>query len=165
VRMTNRIPLSGLLSRLVLGTLLSCGCQLLGHDQARCDQSVATVRQAISLGDFESARSWRNYTWKVCDERGVIATLDKEIVDGETALVTAQTAKQAARALAQSRINQAQAAWRKFDAQGSAERTRDKLEETRQSAKAQAQGLTPEYAQKLDAYNSVQYEQRLKAIP
>lgn len=161
MRMTNRMPWCGLLSCLVLGA-----CQLLGHDQARCDQSVATVRQAITLGDFASARSWRDYTWKVCDERGIIATLDKEIVDGETAQVAAQAAsKQAARELAQSRINAAQSAWRQFDAERPAERTRDKLEATRQSAKALAQGLTPDYAQKLDAYNSAQYEQRVKAIP
>jgi hypothetical protein len=159
--MTNRIPWRGLVSCLLLSA-----CQLLGHDRARCDQSVATVRQAITLGDFESARSWRDYTWKVCDERGIVATLDKEIVDGETALVAAQTsARQAAQELAQSRINAAQAAWRQFDAQRPAERTRAELDATRQSAKALMQGLTPDYEQKLDAYNSVQYEQRVKAIP
>jgi hypothetical protein len=161
VRMTNRIWWSGVLACLGLSA-----CQLLGHDQARCDQSAATVRQAISLGDFESARSWRDYTWKVCDERGIVAKLDKEIVDGETALAAAQTAaKQAARTLAQTRINAAQADWRQFDAKSSAERTRNALEETRQSTKALSQGLTPDYAQKLDAYNSEQYAQRVKALP
>jgi hypothetical protein len=144
--------------------LMSAGCQLLGQDPARCDQSAATVRQAISFKDFESARKWRDYTWKVCDERAVVATLDKEILDGETALAAEKQAKQQAAQLAQQRINAAQAAWFAFDASKPEAHTREALDATRQSAARLEQGLPAEFAQKIAAYNSAQYEKRLAAL-
>ena len=127
---------------------LCADCQLLGHDPAKCEQSAATVRQAISFKDFESARKWRDYTWKVCDERAVVATLDKELLDGETALDTETKAK-AAQQIAQQRINAAQAAWVAFDGSKPAEHTREALDATRQSAARLEVGLTPQFAQKI----------------
>ncbi len=140
------------------------GCQLLGQDTARCDQSVATVRQAISFKDFESARKWRDYTWKVCDERGVVATLDKEILDGETALDAEVKAEKQAQQLAQKRINAAQKAWYAYDAGKSSEHTREVLDATRKSAKRLEEGLPPAYAAKIASYNTAQYEKRLAAL-
>lgn len=142
------------------------GCQqILGQDPARCDQSAATVRQALELGDFEAARRWRDYTWKVCDERAVVATLDKEILDAESALeAKAKAAAQQAKELAQSRINAAQKTWLEFDAAKPAERTRESLDATRKSAKRLENGLTPTYAAQLEAYNLAQYEKRLAAL-
>ena len=142
------------------------GCQqILGQDPARCDQSAATVRQAVELGDFEAARRWRDYTWKVCDERAVVATLDKEILDGEAALeAKAKAAAQQAKELAQSRMNAAQKTWLEFDAAKPAERTRETLDATRKSAKRLENGLAPTYASKLEAYNLAQYEKRLAAL-
>lgn len=148
----------------VLGLALLASCQLLGQDPALCDQSAATVRQAISFKDFESARKWRDYTWKVCDERAIVATLDKEIVEGETALAAeAQAAKQAQQ-LAQKRINAAQQAWYAYDAGKSSEHTREVLDATRKSAKRLEEGLPPALAEKIAAYNTAQYEKRLAAL-
>ena len=144
--------------------LVSAGCQLLGQDPARCEQSAATVRQAISFKDFESARKWRDYTWKVCDERAVVATLDKEILDGETALDAETKANAHARQLAQQRVNAAQAAWYAFDSAKPEEHTRELLDATRKSAKRLESGLAPTYASKLEAYNLAQYEKRLAAL-
>ena len=144
--------------------LVSAGCQLLGQDPARCEQSAATVRQAISFKDFESARKWRDYTWKVCDERAVVATLDKEIQDGEAALATENQTKAHATQLAQQRINAAQAAWYAFDASKPEAHTREALDATRQSAARLEEGLPPTFAQKIAAYNAAQYEKRLAAL-
>lgn len=144
--------------------LVSAGCQLLGQDPARCEQSAATVRQAISFKDFESARKWRDYTWKVCDERAVVATLDKEILDGETALAAEEQTKARVAQLAQQRINAAQAAWLAFDGSKPEAHTRDSLDATRQSAARLEDGLPAEFAQKIAAYNAAQYEKRLAAL-
>ena len=144
--------------------LVSAGCQLLGQDPARCEQSAATVRQAISFKDFESARKWRDYTWKVCDERAVVATLDKEILDGETALDAETKANAHAQQLAQQRINAAQAAWYAFDGTKAEDHTREALDATRQSAKRLEEGLPPAFAQKIADYNTAQYEKRLAGL-
>jgi hypothetical protein len=149
---------------LLVGALPNCQ-QILGQDPARCEQSTATVRQAIELGDFEAARRWRDYTWKVCDERAVVATLDKEILDGESALeAKAKATAQQAKELAQGRINAAQQTWIEFDAAKPADRTRETLDAARKSAKRLENGLSPAYAQKLEAYNLAQYEKRLAAL-
>jgi hypothetical protein len=144
--------------------LVSAGCQLFGHDPARCEQSTATVRQALSFKDFESARKWRDYTWKVCDERAVVATLDKEILDGEAALDAETKAHAQAQQLAKQRINAAQAAWYAFDGAKAEEHTLEGLDATRKSAKRLEEGLPPAFAEKIAAYNIAQYEKRLAAL-
>ncbi len=156
------------LSRWVLcGALLAVanGCELFGHDSARCDQSVATVRQAIGFKDFASARTWRAYTWKVCDERGVVATLDKEIVDAEAAAAKeVAEAKSLAQKLARERINAAQKLWRAFDAETPANRNEQTLEATRKSATRLEGGLIPALAQQLRKYNEGEHQKRLAAL-
>jgi hypothetical protein len=148
----------------LLGALGS-GCQLFGQDTARCDQSVATVRQAIGFKDFASARTWREYTWKVCAERGVIATLDKEIVDAEAAVAAeAEAAKKKALKLAQDRINAAQKLWRGFDAETTANKNEQNLAAARKSAARLENGLTPTLAQQLRKYNDGEYQKRLAAL-
>jgi phytoene dehydrogenase-like protein len=140
--------------------------QLLGYDPARCQQSVGTVRQAIALEQFESARQWRDYTWRACndDDRAVVATLDKEILDAETAADAKIKATQQAQQLAQQRINAAQAAWRAFDASKVEDHTQEALDATRKSAKRLEAGLPAEFAQKIATYNAAQYEKRLAAL-
>lgn len=158
-----RHPVLGI--SLVLGVCsLVVGCQLLGQDPARCEQSAATARQAISFKDFESARKWRDYTWKVCDERAIVATLDKEILDGETALDAEAKATKQAQQLAQKRINAAQQAWYAYDAGKAADHTQEALDATRKSAKRLEEGLPPALAEKIAAYNTAQYEKRLAAV-
>lgn len=144
---------------------LASGCQLFGQDTARCDQSVATVRQAIGFKDFASARTWREYTWKVCDERGIVATLDKEILDAEAAAAAeAKAAKKKALGLAKERINAAQKLWRAFDAEPAAARTEQALEATRKSAARLESGLLSEYAEQVRKYNAGEHQKRLAAL-
>lgn len=169
MRTTGRVQKMGARAGLVCAGFLAGavvpGCQLLGKDQGRCDQSVSTVRQAISLKDFQSARSWRDYTWKVCDERGIVATLDKEITDGEAALAAEVKANaEKAQKQAQTHINRAQALWRKFDAAEAPARTREALDATRKSAKRLEGGLTPAYSAKVRAYNDGEYQKRLATL-
>lgn len=150
---------------MALGACLASCDQLFGQDPARCEQSVATVRQAITFKDFALARKWRDYTWKVCDEKAVIATLDKELLDAETAAAAeVEAAKKKAAQLAQERINAAQKLWRQFDAETAANRNQATLAATRKSAKRLESGLQPTYAQKLAAYNDGEYEKRLAAL-
>ena len=145
--------------------VLASGCALFGEDSARCDQSVATVRQAIGFKDFASARTWREYSWKVCDERGVIATLDKEIVDAETAAAAdVAAAKKKSAQLAKDRINAAQKLWRAFDAETAANRNEQALQATRQSAARLESGLEPTFAQQLRKYNDGEHQKRLAAL-
>ena len=141
---------------------VTTGCQLFGQDPAKCDQSVSTVRESIRLEDFQAARAWRDYTWKVCDERAVIATLDKEITDAEAAL--ARAALEKAQKQAQGSINRAQSLWRKFDAAEPTLRNREALDATRKSAKRLEKGLSTEYSSKLRAYNESEYQKRLAAL-
>lgn len=158
--------LSGLIKVgvVVVGSVIS-GCQLFGQDPARCEQSVTTVRQAIGYKDFASARTWRDYTWKVCDERAIVATLDKEIVDAEAAAAAeVEATKQKAAKLAKDRINAAQALWLKFDAEAAASRNRDALDATRKSAKRLERDLEATYATKLAQYNDAEYQKRLAAL-
>jgi phytoene dehydrogenase-like protein len=148
-----------------LAAALFGGCQLFGQDPARCDQSVATVRQAIGFKDFASARTWREYTWKVCDERGVVATLDKEIIDAEAAVAAeAEAAKKKLARSAQERINAAQKLWRAFDAEAPANRNEQGLDATRKSAARLENGLPPTFAQQLRKYNEGEYQKRLAAL-
>jgi phytoene dehydrogenase-like protein len=159
----SRVP--RMLSLMAPVLALASGCQLFGQDPARCDQSVATVRQAIGFKDFASARKWREYTWKVCDERGVVATLDKEIVDAEAAVAAeADAAKKNAVKLAKDRINAAQKLWRAFDAETPANRNEQALDAARKSATRLENGLTPTFAQQLRKYNEGEYQKRLAAL-
>jgi hypothetical protein len=153
------------LPRMLPVLVLASGCQLFGQDPARCDQSVATVRQAIGFKDFASARTWREYAWKVCDERGVIATLDKELVDAEAAAAAeAGAAKKNAVKLAKDRINAAQKLWRGFDAETAVNRNEQALDEVRKSAARLENGLTPTFAQQVRKYNEGEYQKRLAAL-
>jgi hypothetical protein len=148
-----------------LAAALASGCQLFGEDTARCEQSVATVRQAIGFKDFASARTWREYTWKVCDERGVVATLDKELVDAEAAVAAeANAAKANAVKLARERINAAQKLWRGFDAEAATNRNEQGLDAVRKSAARLESGLVPTFAQQLRKYNEGEYQKRLAAL-
>jgi hypothetical protein len=148
----------------ITSTLSGCD-KLLGGNAAQCEQSVATVRQSIAFKDFDLARKWREYAWKVCDDHAMFATLDREIVDGEAALQTeAEQAKQRAKTLAQARINAAQGVWLKFDGLEPSQRDRQSLDAARASAKRQESGLEPAYAQKLAEYNDAQYKKRQASL-
>lgn len=54
------------------------GCST--KDAAKCQQAQSTVRQALKLADFTSAKQWREYAWKQCEDASQLQALDQEIV-------------------------------------------------------------------------------------
>jgi hypothetical protein len=150
---------------LALGVLPGCDALVGGKGKALCEQSVGTVRQAIGFEDFESAHKWRDYAWKACDEKAILATIDKEIVDAQEAVEkrraeTAEKDKQAA----QERINRANRLWAQFDRLPATKRTEASLTKVKASAAAVAAGLAPKFAQSIEQYNEKQYQKRLAAL-
>jgi hypothetical protein len=147
---------SGLSIAVVLG-LLGTACE----DKQRCEDSIATTKKSIDVKDFKAARQWRDFTWKACSDKAVVATFDKAIVDGEAAAraLVADTAKRTQKE-AQKRINRAQRSWYAFDALDKSARTQDALDKTLAKQKRLGSGLPPEYAQKLAAFNDAEYEKR-----
>jgi hypothetical protein len=146
---------------------LTSGCDMFGQDSARCEQSVATVRQAIGFKDFASARTWREYTWKVCGDgaKATLDALDKELVVAEEAARTeAETTQKKNQALAQKRINAAQKMWRAFDGETPANKNEQTLSEARKSATRLEKDLTPTFALQLRKYNDGEYQKRLAAL-
>jgi len=68
----------------------SFGCQK--KDPEACTQAQQVTRQALAIDDFTSARSWREYAYKQCDDTAVLTALDKEVVDREAAVLAKKTA-------------------------------------------------------------------------
>ncbi len=144
----------------LLGTV-AMGCE----DKQRCDDSIATTRKAIEVKDFKAARQWRDFTWKACSDKAVIATFDKAILDGEAAERTALAeATKRTQQQAQKRINRAQRTWYGFDGLEKSARTQAALDKTLAEAKRQGDGLPPQYAQKIADFNQAEYEKRRAAL-
>lgn len=140
---------------------LTVGCE----DKQRCDDSIATTRKAIDVKDFKAARQWRDFTWKACSDKAVIATFDKAILDGEAAERTAAAeATKRTQQEAQRRINRAQRTWYSFDGLEKSARTQEALDKTLAAAKREGSGLPPQYAQKIADFNQVEYEKRRAAL-
>jgi hypothetical protein len=73
-----------------LAVLLLGACKQ--GDPEKCTQAQTVVRTSLEAGDFASARQWREYAYKQCEDKSVLPALDQSIIDRE-----AQTqAKQAA---------------------------------------------------------------------
>jgi hypothetical protein len=145
----------------LLACTLGVGCE----DKQRCDDSIATTKKAIDVKDFKAARQWRDFTWKACSDKAVIATFDKAILDGEAAERTAAAdAKARTQKEAQKRINRAQRVWYSFDALEKSARTQAALDKTLAEAKQQGSGLPPPLAQKIADFNQAEYEKRRAAL-
>lgn len=72
----------GLVALTSLALSLSLGaCKK--KDPEACNNAKNVIRQALSSEDFASARTWRDYAYKNCDDRSELDKLDKEIVDTE----------------------------------------------------------------------------------
>lgn len=64
--------------------LLAIGCQ--NKDAAKCADAQQTVRQALTAKNIPSAKQWREYAYKQCDDANQLSALDKEIVTTEGAI-------------------------------------------------------------------------------
>ncbi|MEB2310446.1 MAG: hypothetical protein OZ928_01295 [Polyangiaceae bacterium] len=76
-----------------LALLTAAGCKK--GDAAKCEQATATIRQALQSGDVASARTWREYAYKQCDDGSQLSALDQEIVAKEGELQKAKAAADA----------------------------------------------------------------------
>ncbi len=69
-----------------LAALPLAGCKK--GDPEKCTQAQTVVRTAVANGDFASARQWREYAYKECDDTSALPGMDQSIVQGEAAAAT-----------------------------------------------------------------------------
>jgi hypothetical protein len=84
------------LSLVVAGVLSLGGCKK--GDPEKCSQAQTVVRTAVSAGDFSSARQWRDYAYKACEDQSSLPALDQSIVDGEASAVAKKAADEKTKA-------------------------------------------------------------------
>jgi hypothetical protein len=80
------------------GTSLACS----GKDQAKCDEALATARQALKAGQADLMGQWRDRAYKYCEDPAATSGLDKEIVDTQAA----EAAKKQAEAAEKQKLTQ-----------------------------------------------------------
>lgn len=51
----------------------------------KCQDSLKVARQALASADFGLVRKWREYSYAQCEDAGMLAALDKEVVAKEAA--------------------------------------------------------------------------------
>jgi hypothetical protein len=101
--MARRVVRSARFERTALAVLafsaLLGGCKRKSAE--KCDQAKATVQSAVTSGDFASAKQWREYAYKQCEDTGALASLDQSIVSAEQQLTQKKQAEVAAAEQAQ----------------------------------------------------------------
>lgn len=154
------------LSTSLLLSVIVCGGALPGCvDKEKCDEAIRVTREAVAKEQPDLARQWRERAWKICNDSALTSPLDKEITDKEAEIAkrAQDLAKQVADA-AQNRMSTAAAVWRGFDAQEEKDRTPERLEIYRQKAEHMADGLPPEYASQVQAFNAREYGKRKSIV-
>ena len=86
----------------------SLGCSL--KNEAKCDEALATARQALKAGQVDLMGQWRDRAWKYCKDPAATQGLDKEIVDTQAAEAAKKLAE-AAEKQKLSQLGQAFAGW------------------------------------------------------
>jgi hypothetical protein len=142
---------------LAVAATVGPGCK----DQAKCDEAIGNTRKAIQIENTASARQWREYAWKACGGTDTAKGLDTEILAKETEIVQRADAEaKAAQALAQTRMAEAQAAYKAFDALEEKERTAKALRKVSKDVNRLRGGLLQEYAKQIEDYNQAALEKR-----
>ena len=94
IRLFRTLPRLRLAPLALVPLLALTGCDKLpipglsGADQAKCTQALEVTRRSISVEDFASAQTWREYAWKQCDDRASLEALDKELTAKRTEVET-----------------------------------------------------------------------------
>jgi hypothetical protein len=78
------------LALFTLACVSLAGCKK--GDPEKCTQAQTVVRTAIAGGDFASARTWRDYAYKQCEDSSSLPGLDQSIVQAESAAAAKKTA-------------------------------------------------------------------------
>lgn len=76
-------PAAGTLGLGMLVVVGAQGCKQ--GDPEKCTQAQTVIAQAADAEDFGSARQWREYAYKMCEDRGPLTALDLKITEKETA--------------------------------------------------------------------------------
>ncbi len=63
--------------------VLATGCKK--GDPEKCTQAQTVIGQALAAEDFATARQWREYAYKQCEDTGPLVALDQKIVAREAA--------------------------------------------------------------------------------
>jgi len=75
----------------LLASIAACSVK----DQAKCDEALATSRQALKAEQEDLMRQWRDRAWKYCEDPAEVQTLDKEIVNTKAAALQKKQAEEA----------------------------------------------------------------------
>jgi hypothetical protein len=76
--------------------LLATGCK--EGDPEKCTQAQAVVGQSLDAEDFAAARTWREYAYKQCADKGPLAALDQKIAEREASTQQRKAAEEKKRA-------------------------------------------------------------------
>lgn len=147
------------LATVVLGLGLTAGCK----DQAKCNEALATARQAMQDDylDMAAARQWRDHAGKICGAGTEIQTLDQEILAKEASIAKAAADKAAAeKAAGEKAIEDSKALWKSWDELEKDAKDLKALKKTYNQAKKLMLGLPIAYADQVKTYNETQYEKR-----
>src|SRR5690606_1740522 len=139
-------PFSVSLATVVLGLGLTSGCK----DQAKCNEALATARQAMQDDylDMTAARQWRDHAGKLCGAGTEIQTLDQEILAKEAAIAKAAADKAAAeKAAGEKAIEDSKALWKSWDDLEKDAKDLKALKKTYNQAKKLMLGLPIAYAE------------------
>ncbi len=71
--------------------LLPAGCKM--GDPEKCSQAQTVVGQALDAEDFATARLWREYAYKQCDDKGPLGALDQKLAEREASSVARKAAE------------------------------------------------------------------------
>jgi outer membrane murein-binding lipoprotein Lpp len=147
------------IATVVLGLGLTAGCK----DQAKCNEALATARQAMQDDylDMNAARQWRDHAGKICGAGSEIQTLDQEILAKEAAIVKAAADKaEAEKAAGEKAIEDSKALWKSWDDLEKDAKNLQALKKTYNQAKKLMLGLPIAYAEQVKTYNETQYDKR-----
>lgn|GEM_PF-580246 len=75
ISMRSRLP-AGVTVFVVLGLVVSCNQK----SEENCSRAQGVIRQALAAKNFAGAAQWRDYAYKQCADKNVLAQLDQEIV-------------------------------------------------------------------------------------
>lgn len=86
------LPVVGRLGLWLLVVASVAGCKQ--GDPEKCSQAQTVVGQALDGQDFATARQWREYAYKQCEDRGPLAALDLKIADKEASVQLARATEE-----------------------------------------------------------------------
>jgi len=76
-------PAAGTLGLSLFVVVSAQGCKQ--GDPEKCTQAQTVITQSVDAENFDAARQWREYAYKMCEDRGPLTALDLKLTEKETA--------------------------------------------------------------------------------